>query len=489
MSFRFNTMLQGITGTNRFERIKFCFLAFSFFLIIGSYTVIRILKDTFFISIVGREYWPQAKLWSIFMLIPAVLIFSKLTDILRRHHLIYFYSIVYGVGGLVIAYFLSDPVIGLLNTDVGKHRLFGWIIYFFIEGYNPFVVSLFWAFCHTVTTPEAAKSQYPLLVAASKVGGMITAGSACLYLSSGGVLQPLASDVTQLQCVLVCMSLLLLCVPIVVFYLISVVPNTYLHGYTAAYRVEIAREKAQHVEQQKEIAQMHRLHRLIDRMRTIKSWISHELWSMSSGLFTLLRYPYLLGIFGMIFFWEVISVFVNYERLAAAHELSLSAKTCYLLNQDFLVHMVGFVITIFGTRAIVELLGERKSLVLIPIATGSLLMMYFMVQSRAVLIIVYVLIRSINYAFSSPLRESLYIPTTKEMKFKSKSWIDSFGTKIAKGCGSLYGDFVTKIPFEMVFTANSIFFGGVILLWLFAAHLLGRRYEVAVARNEVIGAE
>jgi AAA family ATP:ADP antiporter len=101
---------------------------------------------------------------------------------------------------------------------------------------------------------------------------------------------------------------------------------------------------------------------------------------------------------------------------------------------------------------------------------------------------VYVLLRSVNYAFSYPLRESLYIPTTKEMKFKSKSWIDAFGAKIAKGCGASYNVISSIVAESWLFSMHVLFFSSIIGLWLFTAHLLGRRYERAVERNEVIGA-
>src|SRR6185436_566885 len=97
------------------DTLKLSLVAMVFFIIIGSYTVVRTLKDSFFVSIVGLSYIPLAKFWSIIMLFPGVLIFSKLVDIVKRHQLLYIYSIFYGIGGLVIAYFLNHPLIGLPN--------------------------------------------------------------------------------------------------------------------------------------------------------------------------------------------------------------------------------------------------------------------------------------------------------------------------------------------------------------------------------------
>ena len=99
------------------------------------------------------------------------------------------------------------------------------------------------------------------------------------------------------------------------------------------------------------------------------------------------------------------------------------------------------------------------------------------------------MLRAINYGFSYPVRESLYIPTVKEIKFKSKSWIDAFGTKFAKSSGSGMNFFVEYLGSAFLFTAYSIFFASIISIWTLAAYLLGKRFEKAVARNEVIGAE
>ena len=469
MSSRLKNIFKFFFDVEKHERLKVLLLMLAFLLVIGGYTVVRTLKDSLFISIVGKEYYPTAKLLSIIILIPAILIFSKLVDVLRRHQLLYFYVLLYGIGGLIIAYYLGHPTIGLLNNEPSKYRIFGWIIYFFIEGYNPFVVSLLWSFTHSITGPEAAKTNYPLLVAASKLGGMLTAGLSCgLLMRIVPVQSQLAYDVTNHQILLAGSSLLLLVVPLVIYWLIHAVPGRFLHGYEAVYQVEKQRSKQEQKEK------------------------SHPFFAgIFSGLTLLIRTPYVMGIFGVIFFWEVVNVFVNYERLSAGQRcaLSISGQTSYYLQLDFLVHMVGIFITLLGTRALIQLLGERKSLLLVPISIGVLVLYYLSAPSAFAMGIVFVAIRSINYAFASPLRESLYIPTTKEMKFKSKSWIDAFGVKLAKGVGAGYSGLLIGMGEFMMFASSIVFFGLVFSLWIITANLLGRRFEQAVEKNEVIGLE
>src|SRR5438105_11390593 len=87
------------------ERIKVLLLTMSFFMVIGGYTMIKELKDSIFVSIVGREYMPLAKMMSMFVLIPAILFYSKLVDILRRYQLLFFYYLLYSIGGCIFTFF------------------------------------------------------------------------------------------------------------------------------------------------------------------------------------------------------------------------------------------------------------------------------------------------------------------------------------------------------------------------------------------------
>lgn len=105
------------------------------------------------------------------------------------------------------------------------------------------------------------------------------------------------------------------------------------------------------------------------------------------------------------------------------------------------------------------------------------------------LIVAFVALRAINYAFSWPVKESLYIPTVKEIKFKSKSWIDVFGSKFAKTSGSAFNILTTRVGQTMLLPIHSFFFAFVVGVWFVAAYLLGKRFEWAVAHDEVIGAE
>ncbi len=472
--FSLRTFYNKLLYIHKDERLKVFLLSLSFFCVIGTYTVVRTLKDSLFTSIVGgKESLAVAKLWSMILLIPAILLFSKLVDTMRRSHLLTLYSLIYGIGGLVIGYYLTHPTIGLANTQQNVDRIFGWIIYFFLDGFNPFVVSLFWSFTHSITSPGSAKGNYPIMVAASKLGGVVATTCACWWLNrlDAATGKQLLSDAANHQVLFFATSFLLLMVPLFIALMIMLVPSRALHGYEAAYKFE-----KQHAREEKAEGR--------------ESWWT-ALKKNFEGIILMARYPYVMGILGVVSFWEIVNVFVNLDRVTMIGQVSLtiSQKTSSLLYHDFWVHTVGFIVTLIGTRAIIEYLGERRSLLLVPCVTAVLIIYYLtaqMVTSQAAAVsiaIAYVLLKALNYAFASPLRESLYIPTTKSVKFKSKSWIDSFGTKFAKSIGAFYNG----LAFSSA--ANGLFFSAIIGLWILVAHLLGRRYEAAIAHGEVIGSD
>src|SRR5579871_2077945 len=168
--------------TNYYERLKLIFLTVAFFCVIGSYTVAKELKNSVFMYVVGEDYIPWVRTGAMLALIPAVFVYSLLVDRLRRYQLLCVYSGIYAVVGLLFAYLLGHPTIGIVNTQESPYRLFGWIFYFFVEGYSPFVVSVFWAFANSINTPDGAKKSYGLMVSGSKLGGMLTSGLAIILL-------------------------------------------------------------------------------------------------------------------------------------------------------------------------------------------------------------------------------------------------------------------------------------------------------------------
>jgi ATP:ADP antiporter, AAA family len=466
---RVKSLFVGIFNQDVIERRKMMLLAVCFFVLLGGYTVVRELKDIVFVNIIGLESVPSAKLWCILALVPLVFFYSYLVDALRRSQLLCVCAVTYALIGIICAYFLGHPTIGLPNTHASASRVFGWFFYFFMESYQPFLISVLWSFVNSVTKPEAAKNSYAFMVAGGQVGGALMASLAWLFLSlQSNSCYSAFSCAESYQTLMLCASCMLLIVPMVMIYLVKTTPQQHLHGYEAAYKFEKKRE---------------------DRGET--SGVINRLKGMFDGIFELVKYPYMLGMFGMIFFWEVLNVILSYLRLGAVKEASASTFDfgIYLYQQMVIFNLIGLVIVVIGTRTLVSWIGERRSLIAVPVLIGVVITYYLTSRTLFAASAAFLLMRAINYAFASPLRETLYIPTTKALKFKTKTWIDSFGAKISKATGSCYNLVIQGVPASMIVNVHIAFFAGILILWGIMAHFLGKRFETAVKNNELIGAD
>ena len=463
---RIGQIVEPLWGVDKKERLKLFLLSFAYFLIIAAYTAAKELKDSVFVGVVGKDYIPSAKILAMFVLIPAIFFYSKMVDKMRRYQLLMVLSLLYSVVGLVFAFFLGHPTIGLANTNTSWDRLFGWLFFFFMESYTPFLVSVFWAFANSINDPKSARKGYGFMVAASKLGGIVSAGfgwyifSRCsMDLPESGYLSVVGTH----QLMVALGSVFLLIIPVVVYTLMRKVPGHQLHGYEAVYQHEKAKKKAGKAET--------------------------GIWA---GIKMFLRYPYLSGIFGMIFFYEVMVTILSFLRVgvATATYSDLAGVSAYFFKLIFIMHVSGFVISLLGTGALLRLLGERICLILVPVVSG-ILVIYLVSSGSAAAGVgaAYVMLKSINYAFGVPVRESLYIPTVKEIKFKSKSWIDAFGSKFSKSVGSVFNGFAARFGVGFMPLIHTPFFVLIIGAWVVTAWLLGRRFEQVVENNEVIGAD
>ncbi len=437
------------------ELVKVGLLTASFFCIVGAYTVLREMRDILFVSIVGCEYLQYVQILSMIFLIPSLLIYSALVDGFKKQQVLYIYSFLYACGSIVIGLCVIHPTIGLINTRLDAMRIFGWAQYLFIEGYAPFVISLFLAYLNSVTPPQSAAKSYSYVIAGSKLGGMVVALFSWWFLQSS-----LSHDIYLMSGLLFGAALLLLMVPLCISLLVKLVPESHLHGYEASYQIEQSSA-----------------HKKI-------SWYA----SITSGLALMFRYPYVFGIFSLVFFWEVMSVILNYKRLGFCVGIttSVSSLSSLLFLQMFWIHVTGFLIALIGTRVLLALIGERWSILVVPLLTGIGISAYFLTRIPEMMFMAYIFIRALNFSLAIAVREVLFIPTTKEVRFKTKSWIDAFGTKFARGAGSCY----TLLVDRSLATNNNpylLFCLSVTSIWMITAYQLGKRYEQALKLNEVIG--
>jgi AAA family ATP:ADP antiporter len=441
------------------KTIKNISLGFCFFFIIGAYTLLKELKDAVFIITVGTQYLPDVKLISIFVMIPMVLFYTWFSERVSRQTLLACYALLFSLGAFIISCFLKDPIIGITNVIPNKTRLFGWFTYLFLEGCSPFLVSLNWSFLNSISNPSDVKNNYIIMAAMGKIGSFIFALTAWFLLSRYFTIFNNFSDIEIYVSLFRFSSCALFLIPFILFYLFLKLPHTEFQGYTD-----------------------------INNSQEENHNINKKTTTFGSGFALLFKNAYVLSIVGMIFCWEVINVIFNNLRLAIAYEGSqtIGELSLFLFKSTVTTSLISLFFVIIGTNSVIRFFGERKALLCIPLVTGSIMISFLLHPTPSMVIFAYTFIRAINLSLTSPIRESLYIPTSKEIQFKTKSWIDSFGQKFSKGCGSLYNKIIQFLPQSTAYYTQIGFFVLIVALWTYIATFLGKKWEKAVKEKKII---
>ena len=447
------------------ETKKFALLGLTFFLIIGAYWLLRLLKDTIFFKIAfpvtlgwqigqGKFFQPTAKFWSVFVVFFLVLVYSKLVDIFKRHTLFYILCSVYAAlfscisVALIVRNFYGDAFLG-------KYLLgaVGWVSYFTIESFGSLIATLFWSFTNSVSDSNSAKRGYPFIIACAQIGAI--GGSSLMFFAHNiGLWQLFAMA-----------SVLTASVMIVIWHFMRVIPA----------------------------------HQQVGDRTAAKEDKKHEGESgFFAGIRLLFTRPYLIGIFIVSTIYEVIGQVIEYQMKAQAdvspHFVGELGFAQFQGMYGVATNILSFLMALLGTSYLIKRFGLRFGLLFYPlclIIAFVLLFLFFMYGSpsaSSLLLATFVtmmIAKGLGYAVNSPVKEMMYIPTSKDVKYKTKGFTDVFGGRMAKMGGSRITDaFKHNMSDLMIY--GTLFSLGLSAVWIVAALYVGKKNAQLVRDNEIV---
>jgi AAA family ATP:ADP antiporter len=416
------------------ELKKFGILSLALLFIVGTYWLLRPLKDALFMGIVGKLYLPYAKIGSVLFLVPLVLLYSKLVDIFEKHKLLYIITTCYGIFFICMAFLLMHPTIGLANTLPYKYRILGWTIYLGIESFGSLVVTLFWSFVSSITETSSAKRGYALILAGAQLGA-IAGPEFVKHATQIGI--------PSLVLIAACGTFI---VPLIIM--------IFVRSQSLVNIVAVREKKAS--------------------------------TGLTEGLRLLFTRPYLLGILGIATLNGIIATILefqlNYLAKETYHSTERVAEFLGLYGQS--INFLALLLALVGTSFIIRKFGLTFSLVVYPLTVGISVCCVWRYPTLWMLFAAMVALKCLSYALNSPCKEIIYIPTSKDIRFKAKGWIDTFGDRSAKGIG---GGVCALFPIM----ANLVFFGsiislGIVGIWIAAATYVGRKNYSLVQENKIL---
>lgn len=455
----FQKIIKPIFGEFEQEELrKFLRMGFVFAFIIGSYWTLRPLKNAIFCTLVNASQIPWAKTASLIFLVPLLIFYTKLLDTYKREKVFYIVSGMYCILSLffsvLIAYMPYSASCNIGEPTSWLQMIIGYAFYLFVESYGSLIPALFWAIATDTTSPDSAKKGFSLIVALGQFGGIVGP-----YFIAG-LPRRIGFQTSGISIFICAMTILLSILLIKNFF--KKTPKSLLESFHAKN------------EKQAEAAQEP---------------------GFFEGLRLLLTQKYLLGIFAVVAFPEIIMTIVDlhFNSLASQKYNGIDLAE-YLGAYGSSVNIFALLFLLFGIGNITRKLGIGIALLLMPIIYGFAIFGFISLSSLTFLFILMSASKAINYALNGPAIKQLYIPTTQDVRFKAQGWIESFGSRGAKEGGSIFNMLLGPLQSQLGEIAgrsrhallSSYLSFGIVFLWIFIALFLGKKYKTAISEKKVI---
>ena len=156
------------------------------------------------------------------------------------------------------------------------------------------------------------------------------------------------------------------------------------------------------------------------------------------GFRAALRSPYLLGISAYVLILTVISTFIYFTRLqmVAALGSDLDMRTSVFARIDLYTQLTTLVLQALVTGQLMKRLGVHLTLALLPAMVSFGFVGLAMSASLAALVVLQAAFSAMQRAIVRPARETLFTVVSREDKYKSKAFIDTFVYRVGDVVGS-----------------------------------------------------
>lgn len=182
---------------------------------------------------------------------------------------------------------------------------------------------------------------------------------------------------------------------------------------------------------------------------------------------------YLLGIAAYIVILAVMATFIYFTRLEMVESLrdGTDERTTLFANIDLITQLATLFMQALITGRLMRRFGVHVTLALLPFTAALGFMGLAVVGSLAALIILEASFKAVQRAIMRPARETLYTVVSREDKYKSKAFIDTFvyrggdvvGAQVEGLLGrlgmALAGIASVAVPLALVWAALAVWLG------------------------------
>jgi AAA family ATP:ADP antiporter len=428
-------LLSPVADVRRGEAASALLMTLTMFLVLGGYYLLKTAREVFILSEGGAEvksYSSAGQAVALLFLVPA---YGAFASRVNRIQLIQW----------VTLFFAAN--LGLFLLAIAAGFRVGIVYFLWVGIFNVMVIAQFWAFAADLFTEEQGKRLFPLIGVGSSLGAWTGSVRAGQIVERMGATRLLVSGA----------AILVICVA-----LARIVDRV------------TRREAPAHARSAEE--------KLADGPSGFSMILSDRYLMLIAALVVLLNVVNTSGeyLFGRYVVAAATDAFGGGPESAAARQQFIGETYSSYFSY---VNLIGFLLQVFVVSRVFKFLGVGKALFVHPIvALGGYLMMLRGPSFNAIRWLK-IADNSLDYSLGNTTKQALWLPTSREAKYKAKQAVDSFCQRAGDvlQAGIVYTGELTALSVTGFAALNVVFVFG----WLSVVVGLKRRLQ---ARSREAGA-
>ena len=151
-----------------------------------------------------------------------------------------------------------------------------------------------------------------------------------------------------------------------------------------------------------------------------------------------LRSKYLAAIVGIMAFYEIGSQVLNYMFKNSAEVLQgVDSTQSFFIDVGLIANIISMVVQLFLVSLIMRKLGLAFALCVLPVIAILSTGLFMGFPSLALASLLFISDNGFNYSIQQTSRETLYMPTTPDEKYKARAFTNMFVQRAGKGIAIL----------------------------------------------------
>ncbi|MBT3266780.1 hypothetical protein HN371_06465 [Candidatus Poribacteria bacterium] len=189
---------------------------------------------------------------------------------------------------------------------------------------------------------------------------------------------------------------------------------------------------------------------------------------------------YLLAIVGIVGMYEIVSTIMDFQfSSAVVHYAADGAAVGRHFDIVFaFTNNAAMVVQLFLTSFVMQRFNVGGALLVLPVAALAASLAFLALPILWVASALNPADNAFSYSINQSAREALYVPTTRDEKYKAKAFIDMLVQRVAKGVAIFISLGVTTVFTEFgAVRWLSLVTGAILLGWVATVRYAGRRFE------------